>query len=165
MAAARVQLSGKTTNMGTSLTSTPPLNQRERDRKCADCTTHFRTSLSRELLANLNVVFSDSSVYTVKRQCDKAFDSRQMQRFPLFSPGPRPTVGFIQPTKWILSFSGIKRPGRGAIHPLLCIFMTYRSNYMNFSTYSTLPAALGPGVYSASNRIEYQKQKSNVSGE
>jgi type II secretory pathway pseudopilin PulG len=27
-----------------------------------------------------------------------------------------------------------------------------------------LPAALGPGVYSASNRNEYQKQK-NVSGE
>jgi hypothetical protein len=29
-----------------------------------------------------------------------------------------------------------------------------------------LPAALGPGVYSASNRNEYQKQKNNnVSGE
>jgi hypothetical protein len=26
------------------------------------------------------------------------------------------------------------------------------------------PAALGPGVYSASNRNEYQKQKNNVSG-
>jgi hypothetical protein len=31
-----------------------------------------------------------------------------------------------------------------------------------FSIYLILPAALGPGVYSASNRIEYQKQK-NVS--
>jgi hypothetical protein len=31
---------------------------------------------------------------------------------------------------------------------------------------SILPAALGPGVYSASNRNEYQKQKNNnVSGE
>jgi hypothetical protein len=29
----------------------------------------------------------------------------------------------------------------------------------------TLPAALGPGVYSASNRNEYQKHKNNVSGE
>jgi hypothetical protein len=29
----------------------------------------------------------------------------------------------------------------------------------------TLPAALGPGVHSASNRNEYQKQKNNVSGE
>jgi hypothetical protein len=28
-----------------------------------------------------------------------------------------------------------------------------------------LPAALGPGVHSASNRNEYQKQKNNVSGE
>jgi hypothetical protein len=27
-----------------------------------------------------------------------------------------------------------------------------------------LPAALGPGVYSASNRNEYQKHKNNVSG-
>jgi hypothetical protein len=32
------------------------------------------------------------------------------------------------------------------------------------SIYVILPAALGPGVYSASNRIEYEKQK-NVSGE
>jgi hypothetical protein len=28
-----------------------------------------------------------------------------------------------------------------------------------------LPTALGPGVYSACNRNEYQKQKNNVSGE
>jgi hypothetical protein len=28
-----------------------------------------------------------------------------------------------------------------------------------------LPAALGPGVYSDSNRNEYQKHKNNVSGE
>jgi hypothetical protein len=34
-----------------------------------------------------------------------------------------------------------------------------------FSIYLILPAALGPGVYSASNRNEYQKQKNSVSGE
>jgi hypothetical protein len=34
-----------------------------------------------------------------------------------------------------------------------------------FSIYFIPPAALGPGVYSASNRNEYQKQKNNVSGE
>jgi hypothetical protein len=35
-----------------------------------------------------------------------------------------------------------------------------------FSVYLFLPAALGLGVYSASNRNEYQKQKNNnVSGE
>jgi hypothetical protein len=34
-----------------------------------------------------------------------------------------------------------------------------------FSIHLNLPAALGPGVYSASNRIEYQKQKDNVSWE
>jgi hypothetical protein len=32
-----------------------------------------------------------------------------------------------------------------------------------FSIYLILPAALSPGVYSASNRSEYQKQKINVS--
>jgi hypothetical protein len=37
-------------------------------------------------------------------------------------------------------------------------------NYF-FSIYLIFPAALGPGVYSASNRNEYQKQKNNVSGE
>jgi hypothetical protein len=31
--------------------------------------------------------------------------------------------------------------------------------------YPILPAALGPGVYSACNRNEYQKQKKKVSGE
>jgi hypothetical protein len=34
-----------------------------------------------------------------------------------------------------------------------------------FSIYLILPAALGAGVYSSSNRNEYQKQKNNVSGE
>jgi hypothetical protein len=33
------------------------------------------------------------------------------------------------------------------------------------SIYLILPAAIGPGVYSASNRNEYQKHKNNVSGE
>jgi hypothetical protein len=33
------------------------------------------------------------------------------------------------------------------------------------SIYLNLPAALGPEVYSAPNRNEYQKQKNNVSGE
>jgi hypothetical protein len=30
-----------------------------------------------------------------------------------------------------------------------------------FSIYQILPAALGPGVYSASNRNEFQKRKNN----
>jgi hypothetical protein len=34
-----------------------------------------------------------------------------------------------------------------------------------FSVYLILPAALGSGLYSASNRNEYQEQKNNVSGE
>jgi hypothetical protein len=34
-----------------------------------------------------------------------------------------------------------------------------------FLNFLILPAALGPGVYSAANRNEYQKHKNNVSGE
>jgi hypothetical protein len=34
-----------------------------------------------------------------------------------------------------------------------------------FSIYLFLPAALGPGAYSASDRNEYQKQINNASGE
>jgi hypothetical protein len=34
-----------------------------------------------------------------------------------------------------------------------------------FSIYLILPAALGPGVHSAYNRNEYQKQKNNISWE
>jgi hypothetical protein len=34
-----------------------------------------------------------------------------------------------------------------------------------FSLYLILPAALGPGVHSASNRNEYHTQENNVSGE
>jgi hypothetical protein len=35
----------------------------------------------------------------------------------------------------------------------------------NIDNYLILPAALGPGVYSESNRNEYQKHKNNVSAE
>jgi hypothetical protein len=34
-----------------------------------------------------------------------------------------------------------------------------------FFNLPNLPAALGPGFHSASNRNEYQKQRNNVSGE
>jgi hypothetical protein len=44
-------------------------------------------------------------------------------------------------------------------------FETQRSEFFFVLIYLILPAALGPGVYSASNRNEYQKQKNKVSGE
>jgi hypothetical protein len=48
------------------------------------------------------------------------------------------------------------RAGRSRVrHPM---------RWINFSICLILPTALGPGVYSASNRNEYQKQKNNVSG-
>jgi hypothetical protein len=34
-----------------------------------------------------------------------------------------------------------------------------------FAIYLILPAVLGPGVYSGSNKNEYQKQKNDISGE
>jgi hypothetical protein len=43
-------------------------------------------------------------------------------------------------------------------------FETRRGVYI-FSIYLILPAALGPRVYLASNRNEYQKRKNNVSEE
>jgi hypothetical protein len=39
------------------------------------------------------------------------------------------------------------------------------STFFFFSIYLVLPAPQGPGVCSASNRNEYEKQKNNVSGE
>jgi hypothetical protein len=39
------------------------------------------------------------------------------------------------------------------------------ANAFLLSIYLILPAALGSGVYSASNRNQYQKQKNNISGE
>jgi hypothetical protein len=41
-----------------------------------------------------------------------------------------------------------------------CIF--FFSPFLSFPICLILPAALGPGVYSTSNRNEYQKQKNNV---
>jgi hypothetical protein len=41
----------------------------------------------------------------------------------------------------------------------------FEIQYVEFLIYLILPAALGPEVYSDSNRNEYQKQKYNVSGE
>jgi hypothetical protein len=45
--------------------------------------------------------------------------------------------------------------------------MGSRPNEANdfFLIYIILPATIDPGVYAASNRNEYQKQKNNVSGE
>jgi hypothetical protein len=37
--------------------------------------------------------------------------------------------------------------------------------WMNFSIYLILQAALGPEVYSACNRKEYQRHTNNTSGE
>jgi hypothetical protein len=39
------------------------------------------------------------------------------------------------------------------------------TSLMTFIYLPNIPAHIGPGVYSASSRNEYQKQKSKVSGE
>jgi hypothetical protein len=61
----------------------------------------------------------------------------------------------------------------GACGSIVVKALSYKPNVADsipdeviFKIYLILPAALGPGVYSASNRIEYQKHKNNnVSGE
>jgi hypothetical protein len=40
-----------------------------------------------------------------------------------------------------------------------------RRGKLFFSIYLIVPAALGPGVHTASNRNEFEKQKNNLSGE
>jgi hypothetical protein len=65
-------------------------------------------------------------------------------------------------------------PWFSSLPPVKCWYCVYLKLYndwcsipdeVNFSFYLILPAALGPGVYSASNINEYQKQKNDVSGE
>jgi hypothetical protein len=46
----------------------------------------------------------------------------------------------------------------------LCYKVGGECIFFFFSISLILPAALGPGVYSASNRNEYQKQRNNVTG-
>jgi hypothetical protein len=41
----------------------------------------------------------------------------------------------------------------------------FETRWGKFLNLRILPAALGPGVYSASNINDYQKQNNNVSGE
>jgi hypothetical protein len=43
--------------------------------------------------------------------------------------------------------------------------VAFKFFFFFFSNYLILPAAIGPGVYSVSNRNEYQKEENNVSGE
>jgi hypothetical protein len=81
-------------------------------------------------------------------------------------------------TKFILSFSGFSKPISETMHFGTCIDINYfyyemrhyatilkvastrpRLGQWIFSIYVILPASLSPGVYSASNRNEYQKQK------
>jgi hypothetical protein len=50
--------------------------------------------------------------------------------------------------------------------PFTSIGLSFLKNFKFTDITFCLPAALGPGVYSASNRNEYQKQKNkNVCGE
>jgi hypothetical protein len=55
--------------------------------------------------------------------------------------------------------------GRGTVLQAARSQVRFSTKYIFFSIYPIVPAALGPGDYSASNRNEYQKQKNNVSGE
>jgi hypothetical protein len=60
-------------------------------------------------------------------------------------------------TSFVIRALCFKPEGRG--------FKTRWGEWVFFKIYLILPAALGPGFHSASNRSEYQKQKNNVSVE
>jgi hypothetical protein len=53
----------------------------------------------------------------------------------------------------------------GCAYLLVLISVKRISSQFFLSIFLILPATIGPGVYSASNRNEYQKQKNNVSVE
>jgi hypothetical protein len=56
----------------------------------------------------------------------------------------------------------------GVVKALCCkpkVVGSRPDDVIEFLIYEILPAALGPGVYQASKRNEYQKQNDNVSGE
>jgi hypothetical protein len=56
--------------------------------------------------------------------------------------------------------------GSVVVKGLCCKVTGSRPDEVKFYIYLIIPAVLGPGVYSASNRNQYQKQKNkNVSGE
>jgi hypothetical protein len=72
-----------------------------------------------------------------------------------------------------LIFSAVTRGQRGESTGIMVEALCYKPINRGFETrlgewflsiYLILLAGLGPGVYSASNRNEYQKQKNNVSG-
>jgi hypothetical protein len=70
----------------------------------------------------------------------------------------------------ISSLGGIKGASSSVVVKTLCYKLEghgfeIRCGELIFSIYLIPLAALGPGVYSASNRNQYQKQKNNVSGE
>jgi hypothetical protein len=79
-------------------------------------------------------------------------------------------MGYYEQVTVIRFVGQIWRFQRGVVVKALCYkleacgFKTRWGEYI-FSMYLILPAALHHGVYSASNRNEYQKQKINVSGE
>jgi hypothetical protein len=95
----------------------------------------------------------------------------------LFSTSSRPPVGLTHFSVSLLSPPSLPTLIFLSLYPLVSPsirnFATGRKvaasipnkvNYF-FSIYLILPAALGSGVHSASNRNEYQKQKNNVSVE
>jgi hypothetical protein len=76
------------------------------------------------------------------------------------------TAHFNTPQIWIhmSQFHVLCRQSACKINELGCGFETRWGEWFLW-VYLILPATLGPGVHSASNRNEYQKHKNNVSGE
>jgi hypothetical protein len=118
--------------------------------ECCQCCCHFMRShycLSAEV----------RSLLTVKHRTLKMYIEVQLHttspRF-LYSTIKRPLFP-LDTVAYLVEALCYKTKGR--------VFETPWGEWF-FSIYLVLPAALGPGIYSASNRNEHHKQKNNVSG-
>jgi hypothetical protein len=76
------------------------------------------------------------------------------QCYKCYSNAPSKVDKRIFARRWLICATSRKVAGSSPFETNEC-----------FSIYLILPAALGPEVYSASNRNEYQKLKNNISGE
>jgi hypothetical protein len=133
------------------------------------------------LRTGLGAEAKEKRKYNTSGLGNREYGRRDASRWPRATPYPQKlaltsaisggrSVGIVRGDEFF-SFSLQYIEARGSVVVKALCYKAedrrFKNRWMNFfSIYLILPAALGPGVYSASNRNEYQKQKNNhVSGE
>jgi hypothetical protein len=139
--------------LGTS--AAVPLTEREREH-CCFLPVMFVCSTAKKPRIE-TVLLPETSTLPVNSNSVSTYNSRpssdlQTRRFPLrLNPQEREILTKYYLLRIVVKALCYKPEGRG--------FDTRWGDF--FSIYLILPAALGPQVYSASNRNEYQKHKNN----